>query len=88
MARSLLVEVVTPDATIFSGEVESVIATAPDGELGVLPMHAPLVAQLGSGQLRLKRVGTDTPLVYETSGGYLQVAEDKALVLTDSAKAV
>jgi F-type H+-transporting ATPase subunit epsilon len=87
MARSLLVEVVTPDATIFSGEVEKVVATTPEGELGVLPLHAPLVAMLGDGQLRLTRVGADAPDIYRTSGGYLQVAEDKAVILTDSAVA-
>jgi F-type H+-transporting ATPase subunit epsilon len=88
MARSLLVEVITPDATIFSGEVELVVASEPDGEIGILPLHAPLVAQLGEGQLRLKRVGVDAPEIYLTKGGYLQVAEDKAIILTDSAKRV
>jgi F-type H+-transporting ATPase subunit epsilon len=87
MTRSLLVEVVTPDATIFSGEVEKLIATTPEGEMGVFPLHAPLVTVLGSGQLRLTPVGAAAPDVYTTSGGYLQVAEDKAVILTDSAVA-
>ncbi|MDR1775046.1 MAG: ATP synthase F1 subunit epsilon [Actinomycetes bacterium] len=87
MARSLLVEVVTPDATVFSGEVESVVVTTPEGELGVLPMHAPLVARLGKGQLRLRPVGKEAAQVFTTEGGYFQVAEDKAIVLTDSAQA-
>ena len=87
MARSLLVEVVTPDSTVFSGEVESVVVTAPDGEVGVFPMHAPMVAQLGDGQLRLKLAGTDKIELFTATGGYLQVAEDKAIILTDSAKA-
>jgi len=87
MARSLLVEVVTPDSTVFTGEVESVVATAPDGEMGIFPLHAPMVAQLGNGQLRLKRADTEKMEVYITSGGYLQVAEDKAIILTDTASA-
>jgi len=85
MARSLLVEVVTPDSTVFSGEVVSVVVTAPDGEVGVLPLHAPMVAQLGDGQLRLKRPD-DKVEIFTTEGGYLQVAEDKAIILTDSAQ--
>ena len=87
MTRSLLVEVVTPDTTVFSGEVASVVVTAPDGEVGVFPLHAPMVAQLGDGQLRLRLVDTDKVEVFTTEGGYLQVAEDKAIILTDSAAA-
>jgi F-type H+-transporting ATPase subunit epsilon len=85
MTRSLLVEIVTPDSTVFSGEVASLVATTPDGEVGVFPLHAPMVARLGSGQMRLKRVDIGKTDVYTTEGGYLQVAEDKAIILTDSA---
>ena len=87
MARSLLVEVVTPDTTVFSGEVVSLVVTAPDGEVGVFPLHAPMVAQLGDGQLRLKRADTEKTEVFTTEGGYLQIAEDKAIILTDTAVA-
>jgi F-type H+-transporting ATPase subunit epsilon len=82
-----LVEVVTPDTTVFSGEVASLVVTAPDGEVGVFPLHSPMVAQLGEGQLRLKLAETEKVEVFTTAGGYLQVAEDKAIVLTDSASA-
>ena len=86
MPRTLRVDVVTPDAKIFSGEVSSIVVTAPDGEVGVLPMHAPLIAELGAGVLRLTRVEDDIVETWTTEGGYLQVAEDHAIVLTDSAQ--
>jgi len=87
MTRSLLVEVVTPEMTVFSGEVESLVVTAPDGEVGVFPLHAPMIARLGEGKLRLKRADINKTESYTTEGGYLQVAEDKAIVLTDAAVA-
>jgi F-type H+-transporting ATPase subunit epsilon len=86
MPRTLKVEVVTPDAKIFSGEVKSIVVTAPDGEVGILPMHAPLIAELGEGVLRLTRADDDVVEAFTTKGGYLQVAEDRAIVITDSAE--
>ncbi|MCL2680849.1 MAG: ATP synthase F1 subunit epsilon [Coriobacteriia bacterium] len=84
MPRILQVDVVTPEANAFSGEVKSIVVTAPDGEMGVLPMHAPLIAELGEGVMRLTRAEDDIVEVFTTKGGYLQVAEDHAIVLTDS----
>jgi len=86
MSRTLRVDVVTPDAKIFSGEVSSIVVTAPDGEVGVLPLHAPLIAELGEGTLRLTRVEDDVVETWTTAGGYLQVAEDHAIVLTNYAE--
>jgi len=86
MARTLQVEVVTPDEKIFDGEVKSIVVTAPDGEVGILPMHAPLIAELGEGALRLTRVEDGVVVQFMTKGGYLQIAEDRAIILTDSAE--
>ena len=85
MARTLRVDIVTPDEMIFSGEVTSIVITAPDGEVGVLPMHAPLIAEMGEGILRFTR-GDDIVETFTAKGGYLQVAEDRAIILTDSAQ--
>ncbi|MCL2882574.1 MAG: ATP synthase F1 subunit epsilon [Coriobacteriia bacterium] len=89
MAGTLLVDVVTPTATIYSGEVRQVIATSPLGELGILPLHAPMVTELGSGELRLtlNNAAQDVD-VYALQGGYLQVAMDHVTVLTDRAVAI
>jgi len=88
MARTLKVEVVTPDSKVFSGEVNSIVITAPDGEVGILPMHAPLIAELGHGILRFTRDADNIVETFQAKGGYLQIAEDYAIVLTDSASRV
>ena len=86
MPRTLQVDVVTPESNVFSGEVKSIVVTTPDGEMGVLPMHAPLIAELGEGIMRLTRAEDEIVEVYTTKGGFLQVAEDQAIVLTDWAE--
>jgi len=89
MAGTLLVDVVTSTATLYSGEVRQVIATSPTGEFGVLPMHAPMVTELGSGELRLTLDTTAQDVdVYALQGGYLQVALDHVTVLTDRAVSI
>ena len=85
MASTLLVEVVTPEATVFNGEAEMLIATTTTGEIGILPLHAPIVAELAAGELRLKMGAVDEVVVFATYGGYLQFAEDRAIILTDLA---
>ena len=86
MPRTLQAEIVTPDAVLYSGEVASIVVTAPDGEVGVLPMHAPLIAELGEGILRFTREDDDIVETFTVQGGYLQIAEDKAIVLTNYAE--
>ncbi|MCL2324199.1 MAG: ATP synthase F1 subunit epsilon [Actinomycetia bacterium] len=89
MPGTLLVDVVTPTQTLYSGEVRQVVATSPLGEFGILPMHAPMVCELGSGELRLTMDTTDREVeVYALQGGYLQVALDQVTVLTDRALAI
>jgi F-type H+-transporting ATPase subunit epsilon len=83
MARTLLCEIVTPERITYTNEVEMVVVPALDGELGVLPLHAPLVAALKAGEVRVK-IGDDTDW-FAISGGYLQVHMDKAIILADDA---
>ncbi len=71
---------------MYSGEAEMLIVPALDGELGVLPLHAPMVAALREGEVRVKH-GDDSVEWFAVSGGYLQVHEDKAIVLADEAVA-
>ncbi|MBK5211689.1 MAG: ATP synthase F1 subunit epsilon [Coriobacteriia bacterium] len=85
MARSLTVEVVTPSATVYKGEVEMVVATTTGGEVGILPLHAPIVAELATGELRLKKGTAEETEVFATYGGYIQCADDRMIVLTDNA---
>lgn len=59
MSGKLTVSVVTPERVVFEGAAESVVAPAFDGELGILPGHAPFVTLLGSGELRVRGAGAD-----------------------------
>jgi len=86
MARTLLAEIVTPQSILYTNEVQMVVATTPDGEVGILPLHAPLVTTLGPGEVRL-RFGDNAAdwEFFSISGGYLQVHEDKVIILADAA---
>lgn len=86
MARTLQVEVVTPSAVVFKDEVEMVVATTTEGEVGILPLHAPIVAELAPGELRLRKgAGPETTIFFATFGGYLQFADDRMIILADNA---
>ena len=85
MSRSLSVEVVTPSATLYKGEVEMVVAMTTEGEVGILPLHVPIVAELAPGELRLKKGSAEDTQYFATYGGYLQCADDRMIVLTDNA---
>jgi len=88
MARTLLCEIVTPERIVYSSEVLMVVAMTTTGEVGILPLHAPLVTTLAPGEVRLK-IG-EGPGDWETfavSGGYMQVHEDKVIMLADAAVA-
>ena len=75
--------VVTPERAILETEAEQVTVPAHDGEIGILPKHARLLAKLGVGVLRVTTAGQTTELFVE--GGFVQVAEDRVTILTDSA---
>ena len=81
----LKVSVISPEAVLFEGEVDSVVAPAFDGEVGILQHHAPMVTLLGRGDLRLKGGGGDRQFTVE--GGFLQVVDDHVRVVTEKASA-
>ena len=80
---SILLEIVTPERLAFSGEVDAVVLPGIDGELGILPHHAPLVSTLGVGELRY-RVGGQEEL-FAIAGGFIQVRPDKVVVMAETA---
>lgn len=89
MARTLIAEIVTPERILYTNEVRMVVATTPSGELGILPLHAPLVTTLAPGEVRLQfGDGAADWEFFSVAGGYLQVHEDKVIVLADQAVAV
>ena len=81
----LLLEIVTPEAKAFSGEVEMVVLPGVEGELGILPMHVPLMTQLLPGEVRILQDGKQTELVVGT--GFVEVSQTHVSILTDMAMA-
>lgn len=85
MARTLLCEIVTPERIVYTNEVEIVIAPTVEGEIGILPLHVPLVTVLKAGELRVRYNDNKDIEWFAISGGYLQVHEDKVIVLAENA---
>jgi F-type H+-transporting ATPase subunit epsilon len=79
----LLLEIVTPERLAYSETVDSVVLPGSEGELGVLPHHAPLVAMLGMGELRVRKDGVEES--FAIVGGFLQVRPDKVVVMAETA---
>jgi F-type H+-transporting ATPase subunit epsilon len=82
---ALQVVVISPERTIYEGAADAVVAPAWDGQLGILRGHAPLMALLGSGELRVTRGGTTEE--FFVRGGFLQVVDNKVTVLSEHAEA-
>ena len=79
----ILLEIVTPERLAYSETVDSVVLPGGDGELGVLPHHAPLVSMLGVGELRIRKGGQEES--FAIVGGFLQVRPDKVVVMAETA---
>ncbi|MBI3362499.1 MAG: F0F1 ATP synthase subunit epsilon [Chloroflexi bacterium] len=77
-------EIVTQERLLYSEDVDMVIAPGSDGELGILPHHAPLLTSLAYGELRLKKGGGEES--FAIGGGILEVTPDRVTVLADSAE--
>ena len=80
---SLTLEIVTPEAKVYSDTIDSVVIPTVDGEIGVLPGHIPLLTQVDDGELRVTK-GTET-LFLAVSGGFAQIDGDKVRVLAENA---
>ena len=80
---TLRLEVVTPESKTFSEDVDMVTIPGIDGELGILPLHVPLITALKPGELRVLRGGQETFLA--TGGGFAEVLPDRVSILTDMA---
>ena len=80
----LKVSVISPESVLFEGETDSVVAPAYDGEVGILTGHAPLMALLGDGQLRL---GAGSARRFHVSGGFMQVLHNDVRIVTEKATA-
>ena len=83
MSDLLTVSVVTPEGAAFEGSAKSVVAPAFDGEVAFYPGHAPFVASLGFGDLRVTNE-EDSVQHFFLAGGVVQVAENEVTILAES----
>ncbi|HET7512682.1 MAG TPA: ATP synthase F1 subunit epsilon [Chthoniobacterales bacterium] len=83
MARTLRLEIVTPETKAYSEDVEMVVLPGMDGELGVYPQHVPVLTTLKPGELRVYKGGQETSLA--VGEGFAEITADSISVLTDMA---
>ena len=81
---SLHIDVVTAEKVVLTGEADAVIAPGREGQLGILPQHAPLMTSLAPGEL-LIRTGNKEEIL-AISGGFIEVRPDRVIVLADQAE--
>lgn len=87
MAKQLHVELVAVEQMVWSGEAEMVVARTTEGELGVLPGHAPMLGQLAEpGQVRITLAGREQ-IAYDVAGGFLSVTTHGVTILAEEATA-
>lgn len=85
MAKPFQVDVVSPEATVWSGEATIVVARTPDGELGIMADHEPLMGALSTGAVEIEPV--DGPRVtIGVHGGFIQVLNNQVTLITDRAQ--
>jgi F-type H+-transporting ATPase subunit epsilon len=83
MANTLKLEIVTPEAIIYSDDVDMVTLIGVEGEMGILPQHVPLMTQLCAGEIVAQK-GQDT-IFLAVGDGFVQVTGDRVAILTDMA---
>jgi len=79
-------DVVTAERVVFSDDVDVVVAPGIEGQLGILPHHAPLVTMLQPGELLVKTGGEEFCMT--VTGGFLEVRPDRVIILADAAERV
>lgn len=84
MAKTMHVDIVSAEESIFSGDVEFLVARATHGEVGILPRHAPMLMQLQPGEVRVTVSGKEDEFYY-VSGGMLEVQPNVVTILADTA---
>ena len=85
MAETLKLEIVTPEATVYSEDVEMVTLPGIAGEFGVYPQHVPLMTQMVPGEIAVRKDGRDVFIA--AGGGLIEVTATRVSVLTDVAVA-
>jgi F-type H+-transporting ATPase subunit epsilon len=80
---TLKLEIVTPESKVYSEDVDMVTLPGVEGEMGVFPMHVPLMTQLTAGEIGVRKDGQDFFLA--VGDGFVEITGDKVAILTDMA---
>jgi F-type H+-transporting ATPase subunit epsilon len=83
MAATLKLEIVTPEARVYSEDVEMVTVPAAEGEMGIYPQHVPVLTQVVPGELIARKEGKDYLLAI--GEGFMEVTGDRVAIMTDMA---
>lgn len=87
MDQYLTVNVVTPNGLVYDHHARIVVAKTTDGEIGILPHHAPIIAPLLIDEVRVKRIDSDTHVDWiAVNGGVLEVRDNLVSIVADSAE--
>jgi len=81
---SLKLDIVTAERIVYSEDVDALVAPGIEGQLGILPHHAPLMTILQAGELLVRKGGNEDSLAI--SGGFLEVRPDRIIILADAAE--
>ncbi len=84
MAEKLTLDIVTPYGHVFTGEVDEIVASGSDGELGILPDHIPLITTLKIGMLTYRK-GSERAHFF-VNWGYAEIGPDNVTIIADSAE--
>ena len=83
MAATLKLEIVTPEGKVYSDDVEMVTLPGSEGEMGIFPLHVPLMTQITAGELAVRKAGQDFFLA--VGEGFAEITGDHVTILTDMA---
>lgn len=81
---SIRCEIVSQDRTVYRGEADMVVLPGTDGEMGILPHHAPLLTTLKYGIIKVRLQGQES--VFTVAGGFAEIQPDQVIVLADAAE--
>ena len=79
---TMRLEIITAERSVYADEVEALVAPGIDGELGILPHHAPLMTALQPGEIMIRKEGDETYLA--VTGGFLEVMANQVTILADA----
>ena len=86
MSNNFKLKITTPDRTLFDGEAYEALMPTPQGEIGILPDHKPLISLVSAGPITIKKSSDDSGEHISTSGGFVKIADNQVMLLVDSAE--